>query len=96
MTDLVPSVGAFLQVLGMVAVVALGYVKFKATTDAAIVSISKDQQDSIVAITAFAKEVKELTAVVGELKTELACMRVERDGANARLERLESVVFDQK
>ncbi len=80
--DLTEYVATFIQVGGIVVVFVIGFIRFRATTDAALVSI-RTVTDELSA------EVKKLGEAVTELRIEFAEARAERKGVNKRLARLE-------
>ena len=83
---------ALIQMAFMSIVIAVGYVKFKTQTNAALEAVSKEQEDnletmrsfkedSISAIRELSDEVKELREAVNQLKIELAYIRGERSAS---------------
>ncbi len=83
MTEMIPSIGAFfVQMVFVVGALAVSFIGFRATTSAQV-------KQSTTAIMELAKEVRTLHQTVNELKVELACLRTERKGDEARLRRLE-------
>ena len=89
MDPLIPILAAFaLNLTTVVAVVYVGYVKFKTTTDITVSSMEKGQVENTAALRECTMELKEFGNKLSTLELQVTSFRVED-----RLKRLEDVVL---